>query len=51
VILSQIYPVARKIRDVDIETADKLRKMQGITVIGHPEEIRDIICEELLRNY
>lgn len=31
------------IRDVDIETVDKLRKMQGITVLGHPDEIRDII--------
>lgn len=31
------------IRDVDIEAVDKLRKMQGITVLGHPDEIRDII--------
>lgn len=31
------------IRDVDIEAVNKIRKMQGITVIGHPDEIRDII--------
>ena len=31
------------IRDVDIEAVDKLRQMHGITVIGHPDEIIDII--------
>jgi len=30
-------------RDVDIEAVDKLRKMPFITVMGHPDEIRDII--------
>jgi len=30
-------------RDVDIEAVDRLRKMPGITVLGHPEEIRDVI--------
>ena len=30
-------------RNVDIEAVDKLRKMQGITVLGHPDEIRDIV--------
>lgn len=35
------------IRDVDIETVDKLRKMQGITVLGHPNEIRDILTIKL----
>lgn len=35
------------IRDVDIEAVDKLRKMHGITVIGHPDEIRDIVKKKL----
>jgi len=30
-------------RDVDLDAVDKLRKMQGITVLGHPDEIRAII--------
>ena len=30
-------------REVDIEAVDRLRKMQGITVMGHPDEIRAII--------
>ena len=30
-------------RDVDIEAVDKLRKMAGITVLGHPDEIRKIV--------
>jgi len=30
-------------RDVDIEAVDKLRKMPGITVLGHPDEIREVI--------
>ncbi|MCZ7383745.1 MAG: archaeoflavoprotein AfpA [Candidatus Methanoperedens sp.] len=30
-------------RDVDIEAVDKLRKMPGITVMGHPDEIREVI--------
>ncbi len=30
-------------RDVDVDAVDKLRKMPGITVLGHPDEIRDII--------
>jgi archaeoflavoprotein AfpA len=30
-------------RDVDIEAVDKLRKMPGITVLGHPGEIREVI--------
>jgi len=34
-------------RDVDIEAVDKLRKMPGITVMGHPDEIRGIIKKHL----
>ncbi|SNQ59085.1 archaeoflavoprotein AfpA [Candidatus Methanoperedens nitratireducens] len=34
-------------RDVDIEAVDKLRKMPGITVIGQPDEIRDIVKKHL----
>ncbi len=34
-------------RDVDLEAVDKLRKMQGITVMGHPDEIRDIVKKHL----
>ncbi|MCE8423710.1 MAG: archaeoflavoprotein AfpA [Candidatus Methanoperedens sp.] len=30
-------------RDVDIEAVDKLRKMSGITILSHPNEIREII--------
>jgi len=30
-------------RDVDLEAVDRLRKMKGITVLGHPGEIRDIV--------
>ena len=30
-------------RDVDIEAVDKLRKMPGITVLAHPDEIREVI--------
>ncbi len=30
-------------RDVDIEAVDKLRKMPGITVLGHPDEIREVV--------
>jgi archaeoflavoprotein AfpA len=30
-------------RDVDLDAVDKLRNMQGITVLGHPDEIRAII--------
>ncbi len=30
-------------RDVDIEAVDKLRKMPFMTVLGHPDEIREII--------
>ncbi len=30
-------------RDIDIEAVDKLRKMPGITVMGHPDEIREIV--------
>ncbi len=35
-------------RDVDIEAVEKLRKMQGITVMGHPDEIREIIKRHIL---
>ncbi len=38
------------IRDVDIEAVDKLRKMGGITVIGHPDEIRDLIEKNVKRD-
>src|SRR3990170_7989062 len=34
-------------RDVDIEAVDKLRKMPFITVMGHPDEIRDIIRKHI----
>ena len=34
-------------RDVDIEAVEKLRKMPGITVIGHPDEIREIIKKHI----
>jgi archaeoflavoprotein AfpA len=37
-------------RDVDIEAVDKLRKMRGITVLGHPDEIREIIKKHIKRN-
>jgi len=30
-------------RDVDINAVEKLREMPGITVLGHPDEIKDII--------
>ncbi len=34
-------------RDVDIEAVDKLRKMTGITVLGNPDEIREIVKKHL----
>ncbi len=34
-------------RDVDIEAVEKLRKMSGITVLGHPDEIRCIVKKHL----
>jgi archaeoflavoprotein AfpA len=34
-------------RDVDIEAVDKLRKMPGITVLGHPDEIREIVKKHI----
>jgi len=34
-------------RDVDLDAVDKLRKMKGITVLGHPDEIRRIILEHI----
>ncbi len=34
-------------RDVDIEAVEKLRKMQGITVLGSPEDIREIIKKHI----
>ena len=34
-------------RDVDLDAVDKLRKMKGITVLGHPDEIRGIILEHI----
>lgn len=36
-------------RDVDIEAVDKLRKMSFITVMGHPDEIKDIIRKHIDR--
>ena len=30
-------------RDVDIDAVDKLREMRGITVMGHPDEIRGVV--------
>ena len=35
-------------RDVDIEAVDKLRDMRGITVLGHPDEIREI-CKKHIK--
>ncbi len=32
-----------RMRDVDIDAVEKLRTMPYITVIGHPDELRDII--------
>ncbi len=34
-------------RDVDIEAVEKLRKMPGMTVMGHPDEIREIIKKHI----
>lgn len=34
-------------RDVDIEAVDKLRKMPGVTVLGHPDEMREIVKKHL----
>ncbi len=34
-------------RDVDIEAVEKLRKMNGITVLVRPDEIRDIIKKHI----
>lgn len=30
-------------REVDIEAVEKLRKMPGVTVLGHPDEIREVV--------
>ena len=34
-------------RDVDLDAVDKLRKMKGITVLVHPDEIREIIRKHI----
>ncbi len=34
-------------RDVDIDAVEKLRKMPGITVLGHPDEMREIIRKHI----
>ncbi len=34
-------------RDVDLDAVDRLRKMEGITVLGHPDEIRDIVRKHI----
>lgn len=34
-------------RDVDLEAVDKLRRMQGIIVMGHPDEMREIVKKHL----
>ncbi len=34
-------------RDVDLEAVERLRKMKGITVLGHPDEIRDIVKKHI----
>ena len=34
-------------RDVDLEAVDKLRKMQGITVLGHLDEIKGIVLKHI----
>ncbi len=36
-----------KMRDVDIEAVEKLRKMPGITVMGHPDEMREIVKKHI----
>lgn len=35
-------------RDVDLDAVEKLRKMKGITVLGHPDEIREIVRKHIL---
>ncbi|NJD75523.1 MAG: archaeoflavoprotein AfpA [Candidatus Methanoperedens sp.] len=37
-------------RDVDIEAVEKLRKMNGITVLGHPNEIRELILSHMKKS-
>ncbi len=34
-------------RDIDLEAVDRLRKMKGITVLGHPDEIRSIVRKHI----
>ncbi len=34
-------------RDIDIDAVEKLRRMPGITVLKHPDEIRDVIKKHI----
>jgi len=34
-------------RDIDIDAVDKLRTMKGLTVLGHPDEIRGIVRKHI----
>jgi len=47
--ISTILPNGKELiltmRDVDIENTEKLKKMEGITVLNHPKEIEDIIAK------
>ncbi len=36
-------------RDVDLDAVEKLRKMKGITVLGHPDEIRGVVQKHIER--
>jgi len=37
-------------RDVDIEAVEKLRMMKGITVLEHPDQIKDILQKHIKKN-
>jgi len=54
-ITTTILPSGEKleltIRDVDVENADKLRKMKGIYVLEKPEDIKKIISRYVHKNY
>lgn len=34
-------------RDIDLDAVEKLRKMKGITVLGHPDEIKEIVRKHI----
>jgi archaeoflavoprotein AfpA len=37
------------IREIDVENAERLKRMQGITVLSQPEEIEEIIKKHLIK--